>query len=261
MERLEVIVEKLDELFQIKEYGADTAFSRFLPMTYDSIEFDWQSFFEEDFVKYFNGLMIRGDENVERVHLAVFPTDDVLETFIAQSNRGDLLFMHHPLLMECGDPQGEWGRGFVPIKEKYFHAMKEKGLSVYTCHIPLDLNETISTSKSIMNVLNGSVIDYFGDEGDKSFGFICNVPKTNTEALISELEKIFDIPYVDFEGKKHEHINKIAIIAGCGDKTSWMKEAEEKGVQAYEFIATLIMTMVDNVMQKWTCIYKKRRCL
>ena len=46
--------------------------------------------------------MMHGSENVNKVFLAVFPTDDVLETFISQSTPGDLLFMHHPLVMECG---------------------------------------------------------------------------------------------------------------------------------------------------------------
>ena len=41
--------------------------------------------------------MMHGSENVNKVFLAVFPTDDVLETFISQSTHGDLLFMHHPL--------------------------------------------------------------------------------------------------------------------------------------------------------------------
>jgi putative NIF3 family GTP cyclohydrolase 1 type 2 len=233
VKRLNTIVEKLDELFEIDAYGPDTAFSRFLPSAYDSIGFRWQMFFEKDFVTHFNGLMIRGDEHVECVYFAVFPTNNVLETFIEQANRGDFLFMHHPLLMECGDPRGKWGRGFVPIEEKYLHVIKEKGLSVYTCHHPLDVNETISTSKSIVHALNGTITDHFCYEGEKPFGVICTIPETDTHTLIRDVEKLFAIPYVDFEGKKHERIDKIAIIAGCGDKTSWMKEAEAKGAQAY----------------------------
>ena len=82
-------------------------------------------FFEANFIELFNGLMIRGAETVNKVFLAVFPTNDVLETFISQSTSGDLLFMHHPLVMECGDPLGKSGRGFIPIPEKYLQAIKE----------------------------------------------------------------------------------------------------------------------------------------
>ena len=69
--------------------------------------------------------MMHGSENVNKVFLAVFPTDDVLETFISQSTPGDLLFMHHPLVMECGDPLGRSGRGFIPIPEKYLQGIKK----------------------------------------------------------------------------------------------------------------------------------------
>jgi hypothetical protein len=115
VESLERMTNALDELFRIEQYGKDPAFSRFLPDVYDRIGFDWAAFFEERFCRLFNGLMIKGQENVGSVFLAVFPTDQVLRQFIDQSQPGDLLFMHHPLLMECGDPKGAWGRGFVPI--------------------------------------------------------------------------------------------------------------------------------------------------
>ena len=93
---LKKIEQSLDHLFQIEKYGKDSAFSRFIPAVYDPIKFPWQQFFEANFVDLFNGLMMHGSENVNKVFLAVFPTDDVLETFISQSTPGDLLFMHHP---------------------------------------------------------------------------------------------------------------------------------------------------------------------
>ena len=125
MPALKEIEQSLNHLFQIKKYGKDSAFSRFIPSVYDPIHFPWQQFFETNFVELFNGLMIRGAETVNKVFLAVFPTNDVLETFISQSTSGDLLFMHHPLVMECGDPLGKSGRGFIPIPERYLQAIKE----------------------------------------------------------------------------------------------------------------------------------------
>ena len=113
MPALKKIEQSLDHLFQIEKYGKDSAFSRFIPAVYDPIKFPWQQFFEANFVDLFNGLMMHGSENVNKVFLAVFPTDDVLETFISQSTPGDLLFMHHPLVMECGDPLGRSGHAFL----------------------------------------------------------------------------------------------------------------------------------------------------
>ncbi|KFM99914.1 hypothetical protein D0U04_04605 [Bacillus clarus] len=246
MPALKEIQYALDYLFQIKKYGKDGAFSRFIPAVYNPIQFPWQQFFEEDFVELFNGLMIRGAENVNTVFLAVFPTDDVLEKFISQSKPGDLLFMHHPLVMECGDPLGKSGRGFIPIKPHYLQAIKDKNLSIYTCHSPMDYNQTYGTSISIAKALQATVIDGFACSGPENepVGLICEIDETSTTSLQQHLKKLFHIPYVDFEGQHHDSIKKIAIIAGCGDVVSLMKEAEEKGAEAY--IAGEIHCHIDN---------------
>lgn len=244
--QLNEIVRKLNEEFELELFGEDPAFSRFLPSVYDPLEFDWKEAFEEGFTRLFNGLMIRGASEVKQVYMAVFPTDHVLEKFIAASQKGDLLFMHHPLLMECGDPNGKWGEGFVPIKETYIQQMKQKELSVYTCHVPMDYHSGLGTSAAIVKQLQAEITDGLlkSSKNGNDLVLIGNIEKTSTRQLQSKLKKIFDIPYVDFEGKQLEDIEKIAIVAGCGDKVAWMQEAEEKGVQAY--ITGEIHCHIDN---------------
>ncbi|WP_271852623.1 Nif3-like dinuclear metal center hexameric protein [Planococcus maritimus] len=244
--KLQQIVQKLNAELQIAAFGPDPAFSRFIPAVYDQVNFEWKAAFEEEFSKLFNGLMIKGAPETNRVFLAVFPTDYVLEQFIAQSSAGDLLFMHHPLLMECGDPQGKWGEGFVPIKEVYIKQMKEKQLSCYTCHIPLDYHPSLGTSMAIANQLNAKVVDGIlpSSVNNQDLILICRIENLNSTDLIERLKRIFDLPYVDFEGQTLEDISKIAIVAGCGDKVQWMQEAEKKGVQAY--ISGEIHCHIDN---------------
>lgn len=244
MVELKEIVSKLDAELDIKSFGKDSSFSRFIPRVYEPLKFDWQTAFEKDFVELFNGLMLKGNSTVGKVFLAVFPTDKVLERFIEESNSGDLLFMHHPLLMECGDPKGKWGQGFVPIKEKYIKQMKEKNLSVYTCHIPLDCHKQLGTNIAMAKKLNAQILVDDTLNAKNEYVLYCNIEKTNTANLISVLENIFEIPYVDFEGQKLEDIQRIAIVAGCGDVVDWMKEAEENGVQAY--ITGEIHCHIDN---------------
>jgi putative NIF3 family GTP cyclohydrolase 1 type 2 len=220
------------------------SFGRFLPRVYDPISFDWKSAFEKDFVELCNGLMLKGDAEVGKVFLAVFPTDKVIERFIDEGKSGDLLFMHHPLLMECGDPNGDWGQGFVPIKEKYINEIKEKKLSVYTCHIPLDCHQQLGTNIAMAKALQAEIIADETLQAKNEFVLYCKIEKTNTDKLMADLEDIFDIPYTDFEGKSLHDIEKIAIVAGCGDVVDWMKEAEENGVQAY--ITGEIHCHIDN---------------
>ncbi|MFJ7973621.1 Nif3-like dinuclear metal center hexameric protein [Psychrobacillus sp. NPDC096389] len=245
MQDLNEIVNRLDKEFKIKEFGKDSAFSRFIPNVYDPIKFDWKAIFEKEFVELFNGLMLRGASNIEKVFLAVFPTDYVLEKFIEESNEGDLLFMHHPLLMECGDPYGSWGKGFVPINEKYIDQIKQKKLSIYTCHVPMDCHKQLSTNIAIAKELNAKVIDK-DPINDQSNDFVlyCNIENSDTQSLITMLKEIFNIPYVDFEGQELQDIQKVAIVAGCGDVVDWMEEAERNGVQAY--ITGEIHCHIDN---------------
>jgi putative NIF3 family GTP cyclohydrolase 1 type 2 len=233
MESILILEDRLNDFFKVKELDKDPGFSKFIPMVYDPIEFDWKFFFEKDFTTRFNGLMLKGTENVQTVHLAVFPTDEVLETFINESQSGDLLFMHHPLFMECGDPNGDWGRGFLPIRNDLLYKIKDKGLSVYTCHAPLDYNKQISTSLAIAEKLEAKVLEEFVPYGNGYAGLICEIKTTTTSKIISDLKSIFDIPYVDFEGKEEDRIEMIAIVAGCGDVVADMEIAEDKGVKAY----------------------------
>ncbi|MDP4550103.1 Nif3-like dinuclear metal center hexameric protein [Alkalihalobacillus macyae] len=232
MEELLNVVQSLDNEFGIERFGVDPTFSRFIPQVYNN-KFDWKDLFEPRFTKLFNGLMIKGNATVQNIFLAVFPTNEVLEQFIEEGEAGDMLFMHHPLLMECGDPNGKWGRGFVPIDESLLNKVVSKGVSIYTCHAPLDYHRKLGTSQAIAEELKVDITERFiHSENYGDIGIIGKIKTTDTECLINQLKKIFDIPYVDFEGTKNT-VEKVAIVAGCGDKTKWIKFAEDNGVDAY----------------------------
>lgn len=242
---LDVVVNKLNEELKLNSFGRDSAFSRFIPAVYDPIDFDWKNVFEDEFVERFNGLVIKGSWEINNVFLAVFPTDHVLERFIKESNRGDLLFMHHPLLMECGDPKGKWGRGFVPIKKHFIEQIIDKKLSVYTCHEPLDYHKQLGTNVAIAEALEAEIVDgILPNKNGDNLILICHIDETTTDDLEEKLKEIFDIPYIDFEGKRLKRVKKIAIVAGCGDKVDWMKEAEKNGIQAY--ITGEVHCHIDN---------------
>ncbi len=218
MVKLKRIDHAIDELFTYRKIGTDPAFSRFIPMVYDPIHYDWRDEFEPEFTKLFNGLMLRGDEEVNRVFSAVFPTEEVLE---------------RPIVMECGDPKGKWGRGFMPIPPHFIEQMKTKRLSVFTLHVPLDYSREISTSDAWREALNAKVIGELLKDDNGACGILCEIAPTSTENLIHRSTEMFGIPYADVHGPFHNHITKIAIVAGCGDKVEAMIEAERMGAEAY----------------------------
>ncbi|MGM0845489.1 MAG: Nif3-like dinuclear metal center hexameric protein [Bacillota bacterium] len=237
------IAERLDEEFRIRSFGKDPAFSRFIPQVYEG-RMEWREKFEPEFNELFNGLMIKGEPEVNNAFLAVFPTNEVLEKFIEVGEAGDLLFMHHPLLMECGDPNGSWGRGFVPIEENLLDQIRGKGLSVYTCHAPMDYHVSLGTSQAIAEALKVDITERFIHSPEHGeIGIIGYVEPARFEDFEEQIKSIFDIPYVDFEGQRNE-VKKVAIVAGCGDKTHWMRLAEDKGVDTY--ISGEIHCHIDN---------------
>jgi len=85
---------------------------------------------------------MRGEENVGTVFCGVFPSRYVMDRFIQLSEPGDLFFSHHALDMRMGDPRRETETVLfvIPIPEAQLKAMRAKGLSYYSCHIPMDLN-------------------------------------------------------------------------------------------------------------------------
>jgi len=98
------LVHELDTFFQVTQLVQDPAFSRLLPMVYEDVGFDWRQHFELDFVTRFNGLMLRGAEDVQSVFCAVLPTPQVLRAFLERAKPGDLFFTHHPIDFEMGNP-------------------------------------------------------------------------------------------------------------------------------------------------------------
>lgn len=225
--KLKTIVDTFNNFWGVYDLDMDPTMSFFIPKVYEQIGFDWKIFFEKDFVTRFNGLMIKGQENVSKIWCITFPSDEVLKIIINKSNEGDLIFSHHPINMECGDPKGENGKGFLPINVNLLKEIKRKKISFYTCHAPLDTNEKISTSGAILTAISGKEILRFLKYGNGFGGIFCEIPEIKTSELINNLKNILCLPYVDLVGVKERVIKKVAIIAGGGGDLEFMEEADK----------------------------------
>lgn len=233
MESLSSIVSALDDFFALAESDPDPAFSRFLPEAYEGTLQAWQTWAEPTFARRFNGLMLRGGANVSTVFLAAFPSVIVLEQFLTRAEAGDLLFLHHPIDLESGDPKGAWGNFFRPIPQTTIEALRSKQLSIYSCHAPLDYHTSLSTSRSIASALSGAVTDQFFPYGRGYAGVIATIPTTSFEDLEACLRQVFDVGYLDTAGAKPTTISTVAIVAGAGDRVEQMQHAEAAGAEAY----------------------------
>jgi putative NIF3 family GTP cyclohydrolase 1 type 2 len=232
--KLDAIIAELGLFFDLEGLEKDPGFSQFVPTAYEEIGSGWRESFEPNFVKSFNGLMLRGDPEVSQVFLAAFPTEEVLQEFIRRASPGDLFFTHHPIDMRCGDPQGEWSpAAWVPIKPETIDALRQRKLSFFAVHAPLDYHPRLSTSNAMANVLHVEVDGSFARYGNGDAGLYGNILPLSHDALVEKLKTIFNVPYLDLAGPKHSKIERVAVIAGCGDVVEFMQGAQARGVQAY----------------------------
>lgn len=223
----------LDSLFRVEEVGQDPAMSRFVPAVYAEAGISWQRYVTPEFAARFNGLMVRGDEQLGHIYAATFPSAEVLDTWLTQAQPGDLLVTHHPIDCRNGDPQGVWGAGFVAISQERLDAISARRLSMYTCHAPMDTAEQVGTTAAMVEALAGHVENVFFEYGAGYAGRLCRIAPLSTSELHEQLLRTYHLPYLEQEGPRHERIETVAVVAGVGDKISLMETAERLGAQAY----------------------------
>jgi putative NIF3 family GTP cyclohydrolase 1 type 2 len=234
---LERIVGELNTEFRVTE-TIDPAMSRFVPMVYDPIGYNWQEDFEPDFIKNFNGLMLKAEGNttINKVWLLSFLNDYMIEDILNKASEGDMIFAHHPVQMECGDPREgkEWGRGFLPINPQIINKLKERKISVYTCHAPLDAGSVsgLGTNESLIRRIGGKQVDQYMEYAHGYAARICEVPPQTVSELIQKLN-IPNLDHIDIKGNPEldRQITRVAIIPGGGGSVRDIKPAEEFGTE------------------------------
>jgi putative NIF3 family GTP cyclohydrolase 1 type 2 len=223
-ESLSRIEQYFDTYFRVEDVPADPAFSHFVPMVYDPTGFPWRDVFEPGFVRRFNGLMLRGRESVAKVWCVAFPSEEALAPILAQAHPGDLIFSHHPIDMRCGDPRGRPGAGFIPISPRTLTRLTDQELSLYTCHVPLDIHPEISTSDAIVHVIGGRVVEQFLPYGPGYAGRLCAIPSTALDALIETCRQALSLPYVDRQGNTAKDVvSRIAVAPVVGATSRFIR--------------------------------------
>lgn len=178
--------------------------------------------------------MLRGNPFVSQVFACAFPSREVLSRILEEADDGAFVFTHHPIDMRCGSPRSKLpGKGFIPLPEDILMELVERRFSVYSCHAPLDIHPTVSTSGAIVKALGGEPTGGFLEYGDGYAGIYCTIPAISYNALLDTLCSLFKVPYLDLGGEGPQIIKKLAVVAGGGDRAPTMQEASDHGVDAY----------------------------
>lgn len=168
-----------------------------------------------------NGLQFKGVSDVKKIGFAV---DACMETFeCAKQQNCDMVIVHHGLI---------WKKNDLPKKilENRLNYLKKNKLSLYACHLPLDLSLKYGNALEIAKILNLKKIKPFGEYHGINVGVKGEFTK-NTD--INNIVKIIDnkLNTKSVFSEKNKSIKTIGIVTGGG--ISCLGEAENKKLDCF----------------------------
>jgi putative NIF3 family GTP cyclohydrolase 1 type 2 len=202
----------------------------------DKLQEDEWSFFDlgdyvtEGFKKTRMGLVLDNAKEIKKVYTAVFPSERVLDHILATEERNVLLFTHHPMIWE----PGEGGFPFRNIPERYLEFLKEREISYYSIHVPLDKNGPYSTTTSLARALEieteREFFDYFG----VMVGIIGQTKWTSIFDLNKQVEEtVGHVLKTWVNGPPEIPDGRVALVAGGGNDPDVAQELADAGIKAY----------------------------
>jgi len=195
------LYEKIGIDFEVDKYKDDWSF----------IEFN--DFINPDFRERYIGVMLDNTDEIEKVYTSTFPDTEVLDNILSR-NQTDVLFLSHHAMGY--DPTLE-GFPFYNIPAGYLKKLKERRISFYVLHIPLDSNGDYSTSvtlaKQLQLPITGEFCEYLGHK----VGVICKTRFVKLEDFASHVEKILGHEIkIRRDGDNIIESKTVAVAAGGG---------------------------------------------
>ena len=200
---------------------------RWVPKACARTDYDYRKVFEAGFCQKYNGLMLNAGEDVNHVFCSAFATPDVVKSMLDSGIADALFFLHHPLDMEV------CGAGFLPIPWSVITELKERRISVYSCHAPLDCHDEIGTNAAIVRALNVSVEKSYIEYGIGYAGRIGTIDREQTPPLLKKIREIFGVSRLEVGGCLNAEVKRIAIVAGGGDELEYLKQAYDNSCDMY----------------------------
>ena len=183
----------------------------------------------ENFKKRSMGLVCDFTTEINKVYTAVFPSKEVMQNILDRNETNIMLFVHHPCIWDISKAPEIWQQ----MDQELLKQFKERGISIYNLHVPLDHYGEYSTSVTLAKALGIEPKKSFGPY----FGAVCGVfGKTNLKT-VDELKKRFEsvighkaslYKYGDEKIKKEI----IAVIAGGGgNAVEFLEQINKEGVK------------------------------
>lgn len=178
----------------------------------------------------FMGLVCDNTQIVNKVYTSVFPSNKVMQSVLDKNETDIMLFAHHPAIWDIRkSPQV-----FQTMDINLLKQFKDKKISIYNLHVPLDNFNDYSTSVTLARKLNIKIEKKI----TPYYGALCGVIGKTDFKNIQELKKQFELivgHQVSFYQNNGEEIKdqKIAVVAGGGNDLEIIKEVFNEGINTF----------------------------
>ncbi len=187
-------------------------------------------FLSENFKERSMGLVCDFAEEINKVYTAVFPSREVMQRILDDGAENAMLFVHHPSIWDIRKAP----EVFQQMDRELLQKFKDRRISIYNLHVPLDNFGEYSTGVSLSNALDLKSQKPFAPY----FGALCGVfGKTNLKT-VQDLRKRFQDAvghevslYSYGDGEIKEGI--VALIAGGGNDVEMLEEIAKSGINTF----------------------------
>jgi putative NIF3 family GTP cyclohydrolase 1 type 2 len=191
---------------------------------------DISDFITDQYRKRFMGLVCDHTPTINKVYTAVFPSNKVMQLILSKNETDILLFVHHPAIWDINkSPQV-----FQTIDIDLLKQFKDKRISIYNLHVPLDNFSDYSTSVTLAKQLNLKIEKKFAPY----FGAFCGVIGKTEVLNIKESKQQFELILGHhaslYQNNGNEIKNqKVAVVAGGGNSLEILKEVFDEGINTF----------------------------
>ena len=196
----------------------------------------WREYAEPGYEGRWNGLLVRGADEVERAVTCVFPSDRV----IAMLEPGTFLFSEHPI--DYGDDPG-----FLPLSRESFERMRSGGISFYNVHAPLDHHPEISPSRMCAAAMGVPVEEEYLPiaEGIAGGAAVIGPSQETVDEIAGRLQALLgpEVPVTIVRRRDGtDAAGRVTVVGGGGADRAGLEAALERGCETY---------VTGGVFTKW----------
>ncbi len=220
---LDALVSALDSYFGVADVLDDDWSDTFASLYPDPY---WRAFAEPEYEGRWNGLFVRGEDEVARVVTCVFPSEEI----VAELAPRTFLFSEHPIAFE------DDVEGFEPLTRESFERMRREGISFYHVHAPLDQHRDVSPSRLLADGLRlGNLDEYFPiASGIAGGAVVAGDAEGSVAKLARELSALVgaEVP-IRLVTRPDRAAGRVAIAAGGGADVEILEASLERGCTTF----------------------------